>query len=87
MNVQKFNYRGTEINKVLFEELEDAMTSLGMNVKESKMLLTDNLESDFAYVSNGFLCGLRQEEITQNEWHHYFIKQNDSSFEAEKFNF
>ncbi|CAB4153424.1 hypothetical protein UFOVP622_36 [uncultured Caudovirales phage] len=85
MKTEKINYKGTEINKVNFYELEELLEEKGIYKKVFNNCL--NEENDCVYISNGFLLGLTTEENTPNEWHHYFIKQLDGSFECEKLNF
>jgi hypothetical protein len=85
MKTEKINYRGTEINKIDFYELEDFLEEKGLYKKVFNNCL--NEENGCVYISNGFLLGLKTEENTPNEWHHYFVKQLDGSFECEKLNF
>lgn len=85
MTTEKINYRGTEINKINFYDLEDLLEQKGLYKKVFNNCL--NEENDCVYISNGFLLGLNQEEVTPNEWHHYFIKNEDNSFECEKLKF
>ena len=85
MKAEKIYYRGTEINKINFYDLEDLLEEKGLYKKVFNNCL--NEENDCVYVSNGFLLGLNQEEIAHHEWHHYFIKNEDGSFECEKLQF
>jgi hypothetical protein len=85
MNAQTINHRGTAINKLQFSEVEDLLENKGINVNEAFNLLAD--EKEFIYVSNGFITGLKADEKGENEWHHYFIKDVDGTFTAEKFKF
>ena len=88
MNIQVYqilDIRGTRMNKIQFSEIEGILEEKGLNVNEALDLLAD--EREFVYVSNGFLNGLKKEENELGEWHHYFKKANDGSFEARKYNF
>lgn len=85
---QKFNYRGSEFNQVLFSELEDVIeydtdnTFLQENINNMFSLMAD--EHEHVYISNGFIRGLYTEfdEIENSEWHHYFKKDEQDNFEA-----
>lgn len=81
----KFSSRGTEINKVFFSDMEDALEEKGFNISEVFGMLAD--ENEVVYVSNGFVAGLERSENEDGEWHHFFVKQPDGSFTAEKFKF
>lgn len=86
MKVQKFFHRGTEINKIAFSEIEYDLEDKGIDVMKAFMLMAD--ENENVYVSNGFLRGLgAASENEDGEWHHYFKKDEDGSFEAFKFKF
>jgi len=85
MTTQKFNIRGTEMNKVQFSEIEFDLESKGLNVNEVFYLIAD--DNEFVYVSNGFLSGLRKDVNECGEWHHYFKKESDGSFVAGKLQF
>lgn len=82
----KFTYRGTEINKIDINSIESLLENKGININEAYSLMGDG-QSDFIYVSNGFLRGLNDLDTQPKEWHHYFKKNNDDSFEAFKLNF
>lgn len=82
MKTQTIYSRGTQINKIAFSEIEDYIVDLGLNANEVSDALCG--DGDFAYVSSGFLRGLKGAE--QGEWHHYFVKA-DGEFEARKLNF
>lgn len=85
MDIQKLNIRGTEMNKVQFCEIEDYLQEKNIDVNNAFNILAD--EKEYIYVSNGFIRGLKNEETEINEWHHFFKKQVDGSFEAGKFQF
>lgn len=85
MKVQKYNVRGTEMNKIQFSEIEFDLENKGLNVNEVFEMIAD--ESEFIYVSNGFLSGLRKDVNDNGEWHHYFKKESDGSFVAGKLQF
>ena len=85
MQVQKLHIRGTEMNKIQFSEIESYLEEKGLNINEAFDLLAD--EKEFVYVSNGFVNGLKNEENEQGEWHHFFKKDIDGSFEAGKYKF
>jgi hypothetical protein len=85
MKTQKLNIRGTEINKISFSEIELSLEEKGLNVDHIFVLLAD--QSEFVYVSNGFLRGLNSTENEVGEWHHYFTKDIDGHFIAGKLNF
>ena len=78
MKIQKINIRGTEMNKVQFSEIEDYLLEKNLNVNEAFNLLADDKE--FIYVSNGFIRGLELKENEIGEWHHFFKKNDDNSF-------
>jgi hypothetical protein len=84
MKIQKYNIRGTEMNKMQFSEIEDYLEEKGMNVNEVFALLAD--EKEYIYVSNGFIKGLTSEN-EHGEWHHYFKKELDGNFVAGKLRF
>ena len=86
MKTEKINYRGTEINKVDAYDVQDLLIDMDLNGKNILSQINPN-EDDNVYVSNGFLYALKNQESTINEWHHYFIKKLDGSFECEKVNF
>lgn len=85
MKIQKYNIRGTEMNKIQFSEIEFDLEAKGINVNEAFDLMAD--EKEFVYVSNGFLRGLSASENDIGEWHHYFKKEADGNFVAGKLNF
>jgi len=82
MKTFKFNYRGTEINKIQFSEIESYLEDKGLNTDSAFNMMAD--ENEFVYVSNGFLKGLLNENES-GEWHHFFVKEN--GYEAGKFSF
>ena len=84
MKKQTIYNRGTEINKINFSEIEDKLEEKGFNIMSVFNLIAD--ENENIYVSNGFVRGLLNEN-EPSEWHHYFVKQEDGSFEAEKMYF
>ncbi|MDR3551196.1 MAG: hypothetical protein P4L31_07320 [Candidatus Babeliales bacterium] len=83
INAQVLYANGTQINKVQFSEIEDYISDLGLNTNIVFDLICD--EKEYAYVSCGFINGLKS-ETTPGEWHHYFVKV-DGNFEARKLNF
>lgn len=85
MTIQKLHIRGTEMNKMQFSEIDYLLEEKGLNVNQAFDLMAD--EKEYVYVSNGFLNGLKKEEIDSFEWHHYFKKQEDGTFEAGKLQF
>jgi len=85
MKIQKYNIRGTEMNKVQFSEIESYLDEKGLNVNEAFEMLAD--ENEFIYVSNGFIKGLTTNENEEKEWHHFFKKENDGCFVAGKMMF
>jgi len=85
MEMQKINYRGTEINKIQFSEIESYLEEKSMNVDAVFNMIAD--ENEYAYVSNGFIRGLKAEENEPGEWHHYFQKESDGHFVAGKMMF
>ena len=85
MNTQSLYIRGTQINKIAFSEIADLLEDKGINVNEAFELLSDI--NEMIYVSNGFISGLTTQENEQGEWHHYFKKSEDGSFEAGKMKF
>lgn len=85
MQIIKLNIRGTEMNKVDFSDIEEMLENKGINILEANALMAD--DNDKVFVSNGFLSGLKNETTEVNEWHHYFVKQEDGTFEASKLNF
>ena len=85
MKSQKYNIRGTEMNKMQFSEIEDYLEEKGLNVNEIFEMIAD--EKEFIYVSNGFVSGLRSDENESGEWHHFFKKEEDGSFTAGKLKF
>lgn len=84
-NRQSIYHRGTEINKVFFYDVEELLESIGLDSNEVYNLLAD--ENEFIYVSNGFCAALKNEEIQNGEWHHYFTKDENGQFEANKLYF
>jgi len=85
MNYQTLNIRGTQMNKMQFSEIESYLEEKNLNVMSFFNQLAD--EKEFIYVSNGFIRGLESEENEVGEWHHFFKKQLDGSFEAGKISF
>lgn len=85
MNIIKINIRGTEMNKMQFSEIDYLLEKKGLDVNEVFNMIADDKE--MVYVSNGFLSGLNAEENEIGEWHHYFKKSEDGSFEAGKLKF
>ena len=85
MKSQKYNIRGTEMNKMQFSEIEDYLEEKGLNVNEIFEMIAD--EKEFIYVSNGFVRGLTATENEIGEWHHYFQKEEDGNFVAGKMKF
>lgn len=84
MKIQKFNIRGTEINKVSFYDIESFLEEKGIDTNNAFDILSD--ENEMIYVSNGFISGLKNEN-TVGEWHHFFKKDTDGNFSAGKFKF
>ena len=85
MNAQKYNIRGTEMNKMPFSEIESYLEEKGLDVMAIFMQIAD--DSEFVYVSNGFVSGLRADQNEVGEWHHFFKKESDGNFTAGKLNF
>lgn len=85
MKIQKFNHRGTEINKISFSEIEFDLEQKGINANEAFSVMADDDENVF--VSNGFVRGLKSVENEIGEWHHYFIKESEGHYIAEKLKF
>lgn len=85
MKVNKYNIRGTEINKIAFSEIEEYLEEKGLNIMEVFFQLAD--ENECVYVSNGFVRGLTSKDNEIGEWHHYFKKEIDGHFTAGKLNF
>jgi len=85
MRTLKLSYRGSEINKILFSEIEDYLEEKGFNVSELFDMMAD--EREYVYVSNGFLRGLMAEENEVGEWHHFFKKDSDGDLVAERLRF
>lgn len=82
-----FNHRGTTINKIDLFEYQNELDVLGLDAMSIWMEIGDG-ENDHVYVSNGFLRLLNNpNDMTDGEWHHYFIKDSDGDFTAEKFSF
>jgi hypothetical protein len=84
VKIQKYNIRGTEMNKLQFSEIEDYLEEKGLNVNEVFNQIAD--EKEFIYVSNGFISGLKNEN-EDKEWHHFFKKEEDGNFTAGKLKF
>lgn len=84
MKTEKYNIRGTEMNRIQFSEIEDLLSDKGINVNKAFELMADDRE--FVYVSNGFVRGLNSEINESGEWHHFFVKDGNT-FEAKKFQF
>lgn len=85
MKIEKYNIQGSEFNKIQFSEIEFDLEAKGFNVNEAFNLMADKKE--YVFVSNGFLRGLRADVNESGEWHHFFKKQLDGTFEAGKFQF
>lgn len=85
MKVQTFTHRGSQINKIPFSEIEYDLQDKGFNTNELFCKMAD--ENEFIYVSNGFLRGLNEDVNQDGEWHHYFKKDSDGDFYAEKLKF
>lgn len=85
MKTEKYNIRGTEMNKIQFSEIEDLLSDKGIDVDNAFNLMADDRE--FVYVSNGFIRGINAEINDSGEWHHFFKKESDGSFRAGKFQF
>ena len=85
MKIDKYNIRGTEMNKMQFSEIADYLEEKGMNVNEVFEMLAD--EREYIYVSNGFINGLKSNDNEHGEWHHYFKKDIDGHFIAGKLKF
>lgn len=69
---------GSRINKVHISQVCDMMEDKCLNVDEVFGM------DDYAYVSDGFLRGLKAETNEPGEWHHYFTKDTDGLFIAFK---
>lgn len=85
MKAVKYNIRGSEINKIPFSDIEYYLEEKGFSVSELFDKMADDRE--YVYVSNGFLRGLMAEENEVGEWHHFFKKDSDGHFVAEKLKF
>jgi hypothetical protein len=85
MNAQKYNIRGTEMNKIQFSEIESYLEDKELNVNEIFEQIAD--EKEYVYVSNGFVKGLLNENNEVGEWHHFFKKDLDGDFVAGKLQF
>lgn len=85
MKAVKLQIRGTEMNKIAFAEIEPYLEEKGMNVDAIFSTIADS--SEFVYVSNGFVRGLKASENNEGEWHHYFKKDTDGTFSAGKLKF
>lgn len=82
-----FNHRGTTINKIDLFDFQYELESLGFNIYELCAQIGQDGE-EIAYVSNGFLAGLREfEDNNDGEWHHYFVKDEEGCFTAGKLKF
>ena len=55
MKIQKYNIRGTEMNKMQFSEIEEILIEKKFNVQEVFEKIAD--QNEFIYVSNGFIKG------------------------------
>ena len=75
----------TTINKVYFSDVEDLFEALGINADIAFQILAD--EKECIYVSTRFVEALERGNVEEGEWHHYFVKDTDGRFTAEKFNF
>lgn len=82
MKTQKFFVRGSEFNKLQFSEIESYLEAKGINVNAIFSQIAD--DNEFIYISNGFVNSLLKNENSQEEWHHYFTKNSDGTFEAGK---
>lgn len=85
MKIQKYNIRGTEMNKIQFSEIESYLEDKRIDVDSAFATLADDKE--YVFVSNGFVRGLRAEINDPGEWHHFFKKGADGGFYAGKFYF
>ena len=85
MRTQKYNIRGTEVNKIQFSEIEGYLEEKGFNADEWFSMMAD--ENEMIYVSNGFVKGLKSDENEAGEWHHYFKIESDGSLTAYKMSF
>jgi len=85
MHLQKYNIRGTEINKIQFSEIESYLEEKGFNINSVFDMIADEKEN--VYVSNGFVKGLTAEVNEDGEWHHFFKKDIDGHFIAGKLQF
>lgn len=85
MKIQKYNIRGTEMNKMQFSEIEEILIEKHFNVQEVFEKIAD--QNEFIYVSNGFVKGLTSEINEIGEWHHFFKKETDGTFTAGKLSF
>jgi hypothetical protein len=85
MKIQKFNIRGTEVNKIQFSEIESYLEEKGLKINQIFATIAD--KDEFVYVSNGFVMGLKSHENEIGEWHHYFTKDFNGSFDAGKLQF
>lgn len=75
MKTQSIYHRGTEILKI-----------------ENLILIDhEDFQDDFIYVSRGFFhaleLGLTPITGKSNEWHHYFVKDEEYGFDARKIYF
>ena len=84
MKAQVINYRGTTINAIWFSDMEAALEAKGFDINTIFSLIAD--EKEKCYVSNGFIRGLHSDNEI-GEWHHYFVKEADGTFEARKLQF
>jgi hypothetical protein len=82
----KIYHRGTTINKIELNEWYDLMLDKGMDADDAYNVIADE-SNECIYISNGFVNGLLNDENEPGEWHHYFVKQSDGSFEAAKYYF
>jgi hypothetical protein len=77
--ITRINHRGTEIVKIENE------------LSFEFILSNDDFSEDYIFVSRGFLNALKSgltptNDIT-SEWHHYFVKDSDYGYRAEKIYF
>lgn len=86
MKIEKYNIRGTEMNKIAFSEIEFDLEAKGLDIDEAFELLADE-KTEHVYVSNGFVRGLNAEVNEEGEWHHFFKKGEDGNFTAGKMQF
>jgi hypothetical protein len=86
MKIEKYNIRGTEMNKIAFSEIEFDLETKGFDINKAFEQLADE-NTEYVFVSNGFVNGLNKDFNEAGEWHHFFKKENDGTFTAGKFYF